>query len=224
MILIISPHLDDAMLSCCDHALTWRRQGHDVRVLTLFSAAGPCVSPVLGAASFDAAGHMRRRRQEDVAALAAIGLKAEHLGLVDAGFRGSGSADFQTLDQLLCGGVGPGGGVLLEQAAQALQSRFIRADRVMCPLAVGGHVDHVITRRACEAAFDAQLLGYYADMPYARAPWRWRPAQLAQLLRARRSWRGFSANKATVLRHYRSQMPLLFRSRPYFPELVLGPL
>ena len=226
MIVIVSPHLDDALLSCADHARAWLQQGHEVRVLTLFSAAGPCVSPVLGghaAASFEAENHMQQRREEDVEALACIGLCAEHLGLVDAGFRGSdGTADFQHLAQLLCGSVGPGGAALVTQATLALCSRMAGVSRVLCPLAVGGHVDHVITRRACEAAAEAKLLSYYADMPYARAPWHWQAAQLAQALRARRSWRWISAAKSQALQRYKSQMPLLFNTQPRFPELLLG--
>ena len=226
MILIVSPHLDDALLGCCDHALAWRRQGWDVRVLTLFSAGGPCVSPVLSsrdAAALDPSRYMRRRRREDVEALASVGWNAVHLGFVDAGFRGVGAPDFQNLTQLLCGTLGPGGSTLVEQAARSLYGHALGTDRVLCPLAVGGHVDHVIARRACEQAFDANLLSYYADMPYARGPWRWRTTQLVQAIRSRRSWRWLSRAKAHALQHYASQMPLLCGRAPRFPELVLNP-
>lgn len=222
MILVISPHLDDALLSCCDHVLAWQRQGRAVRVLTLFTAAGPWVSPVMGEGVVDGEAHMRRRRTEDADALASIGLAAEHLGLVDAGFRGNGAPHFQSLDQLLSGTTGPGGDAWVMRATRALMEHARGARRVLCPLAVGGHVDHVITRQACEAAFGPQQLGYYADMPYARAPWRWRAAQLLQVLRARRSWHWPTPAKAQVLRHYPSQLPLLFRKQLQFPELVLG--
>lgn len=226
MILIVSPHLDDALLGCCDHALAWRQQGWAVRVLTLFSAAGPCVSPVLSSndtVALDPSRYMQRRRQEDVNALASVGLTAEHLGFVDAGFRGAGKPDFQNMAQLLCGKLGPGGPALVEHAAQALRRHAFGVVKVLCPLAVGGHVDHVITRRACEQVFDPKLLSYYADMPYARAPWRWRATQMTQAVRSRRSWRWLSRAKVQALHHYASQTPLLWAGRPRFPELVLGP-
>jgi len=226
MILIVSPHLDDALLGCCDHALAWRQRGWDVRVLTLFSAAGPCVSPVLSsrdAQALDPALYMRQRRQEDIDALASVGLTAEHLGFVDAGFRGAEAPDFQNLAQLWCGGLGPGGPALVEQATKALRRHAGGIFRVLCPLAVGGHIDHVISRRACEQAFDANLLSYYADMPYARAPWRWRATQMTQAARSRRSWRWVSRAKIQALQHYASQMPLLCGTTPRFPELLLDP-
>ena len=226
MILIVSPHLDDARLGCCDHALAWRQQGWAVRAVTLFSAAGPCISPVLSSrvmGALDPSLYMQRRRNEDADALASVGLTAEHLGLVDAGFRGTGTPDFQSLAQLWCGNAGPDGAALVEQAAQALRAQAAGVVRVLSPLAVGGHVDHVIARQACERAFDASQLSYYADMPYARVPWRWRAPQMTQAVRSRRSWHWVSPAKVHALQHYASQMPLVWGRTPRFPELVLGP-
>ena len=37
-IVVISPHLDDAVVSCCDHILDWKKKGNRVRILTIFTA------------------------------------------------------------------------------------------------------------------------------------------------------------------------------------------
>ncbi|MFO7679411.1 MAG: hypothetical protein R6X34_05120, partial [Chloroflexota bacterium] len=41
------------------------------------------------------------------------------------------------------------------------------AGRVVAPLGVGRHADHLITRRAAELCFGAALW-YYEDFPYVR--------------------------------------------------------
>jgi LmbE family N-acetylglucosaminyl deacetylase len=226
LILVVSPHLDDAALSCADHALRWQAAGHVVHVLTLFSAAGPWPSPLLGLTPGDVAAAealMARRRAEDHQALHRLGFACEHLGLIDAGFRGDTTPHFQSLAHLLSGSCGPGGQQLVHQAAHLLRERVAAATGVLAPLGVGGHVDHVITRLACEAAAPAHALVYYADMPYARAPWRWTAPLLRQALTWRRSWHWISPRKRQALAAYASQMPALFRRPPHFPELLLWP-
>lgn len=164
---------------------------------------------------------MALRRAEDLAALKRLGFSCDHLNLVDAGFRGHTGPHFQDMASLLCGHCGPGGHALVAQAASALRERLPAASLVIAPLAVGGHVDHVITRLACEAVMPPHGLVYYADMPYARAPWRWPRATVQQALTSRRSWQWISARKREALKAYVSQMPLLFRRPPNFPELLL---
>ncbi|MCZ7552073.1 MAG: hypothetical protein M5U05_05720 [Anaerolineales bacterium] len=60
---------------------------------------------------------------------------------------------------------------LVKRLSQKL-SRAIPAEaQVVCPLAIGGHVDHRLTRAAAEAARQALL--YYLDFPYVfREPGR----------------------------------------------------
>lgn len=152
-----------------------------------------------------------------------LGFGFTHLGLVDAAFRGCNGSDFPDLRSLWAGQLGPGGADLVAAAAQRLSSRSVASVQVVAPLGIGGHVDHLIARKACEQVFGAASLAYYADMPYARAPWRWRAAQCRQAALSRRSWRWISPRKQQVLRAYASEMPLLFKSAPKFAELLLLP-
>jgi len=41
------------------------------------------------------------------------------------------------------------------------------ADLVLAPLALGGHVDHLLVREAARQAFAAETLLFYEDLPYA---------------------------------------------------------
>src|SRR5438093_1734972 len=86
--LYLSPHLDDAVLSCAGHILHERAQGRRVVVATLFGAGGG-----------DEAGRKlyQARRDEDRRALALLGAECLHLGLVDAPFRDDYYRSFQSI-------------------------------------------------------------------------------------------------------------------------------
>lgn len=233
MICIVSPHLDDAALSCADHALAWRAAGEEVMVINVFDAAGtpsalaPCVADSLRAAGVaDVDAYTALRLEEDRQCLQALGVSVLHLGLVDAGFRGTATPDYATLAALRPGRLATRELTLVERVANALRDTMAGADEtslVVAPLGIGGHVDHLIARAACERVAPHRL-AYYADMPYARAPWNWPGAALLQLLRARKSIKPMSDAKRSALAHYRSQMPLLFRrGPPRYPEVLLLP-
>ncbi len=233
MICIVSPHLDDAALSCADHALTWRAAGEEVLVVNVFTAAGtsPQLSslmrPILQASQVDdAEQYVALRLREDGRCLDALGLRACQLGFTDAGFRGASRPDYPTLAALRTGRLLARELDLVAAVATALTQALRGVDEVrlaVSPLGIGRHVDHLITRAACARVFGADRLSFYADMPYARAPWRWSSADLRQLARARRSIKPMTPAKRAALAHYASQMPLMFRGTPRYPELVLLP-
>ncbi len=229
MICIVSPHLDDAALSCADHALTWRAAGEEVLVVNVFTAAGTSTQlsslmrPILHASQVDdAEQYVALRLREDRRCLDALGLRACQLGFTDAGFRGASTPDYPTLAALRTGRLLAPELNLVDAVSEAL--RGVGDVRLaVCPLGIGRHVDHLITRAACERVFGADRLAFYADMPYARAPWRWSWADLRRLASARKSIKPMTPAKREALAHYGSQMPLMFRGTPRFPEIVLLP-
>ena len=237
MICIVSPHLDDAALSCADHALTWRAAGEEVLVVNVFTAAGmstqlsPLMRPILQASQVDdAEQYVALRLREDRRCLDALGLRACQLGFTDAGFRGAGTPDYPTLAALRTGRLLAREldlvAAVADAVAQAVRGVGVGVGDVrlaVSPLGIGRHVDHLIARAACERVFGADRLAFYADMPYARAPWRWSWADLKHLTRARRSIKSMTPAKRAALAHYKSQMPLMFRSTPRYPEMVLLP-
>src|SRR5690348_1863487 len=72
----LSPHLDDAVLSCGGTIAAQAAAGEEIVVLTLFNAA-----------SGDARGRWAERAEEDRRAAARLGFRAVHGGLPDAPFR-----------------------------------------------------------------------------------------------------------------------------------------
>jgi LmbE family N-acetylglucosaminyl deacetylase len=148
---ILSPHLDDAVLSC------WRllTAPGDVAVLNVCTG----IPPDGAAAGFwdlltggdDPSERMRQRRAEDEAALRLAGRSAHQLGFVDFQYAGSQPA------------VGP----LVESVRAILEP----GARVYAPLALGAHPDHLATRAAgIELGRFGFEVAFYADLPHAVRP------------------------------------------------------
>lgn len=175
VILFVSPHLDDIALSCGGFVSRLAVHGQLIRIATVCTADAPA-----GQALSEAAQHVHwewqlgeqpyaRRREEDVAACASLGAQPVHLGLLDAVYRHDGQGQpLYTRDFI--------GGHVREYDWQhyfpalkaALREPVRRARHIFCPLAIGGHVDHVLVRRAVEELADEEaLLRYYEDFPYA---------------------------------------------------------
>ncbi|MEJ7727615.1 MAG: PIG-L family deacetylase [Polyangiaceae bacterium] len=151
-VLYVSPHLDDAALSCAGALVTRSAAGEHVVVVSVFTEGQP------------ARGYARRRA-EDGAVLRAHGLEAVHLGFADAPTRLGVAPSFRSL--LLGPPAAPG--LVAEVAASlaALQGRLAPSE-VWLPLAVGGHVDHRATFAA--GMRSAGALRFYEERPYAFSP------------------------------------------------------
>lgn len=168
--IFLSPHLDDAILSC--GGLIAELSGRtNVEIWTIFSGA-PWCGPYSGVAKWlhSVSGGLtgRRlavhRRREDQIACQILGAGFRHLGWYDAVYRKSGwkrflyAAGCQTQmseqDQ-----------TLLKSVTKGLQRLISPDDIMLVPLALGGHVDHRFTRVAAEMASHAHV-AFYADVPY----------------------------------------------------------
>jgi LmbE family N-acetylglucosaminyl deacetylase len=233
--LFLSPHLDDAVLSCgaLIRALTARSA---VTVATVCTAAAP-PPHTLAARSFlrqcaaaDAETLFAARRAEDRAVLDGLGVAHAHLGVADALFRGRQPRG--PLRHLLghplgrwcpelthryptyrfdiaLGRVSRGDRRLVERLADEIDAlrRRTGAGLVFAPIGVGRHVDHLITR-AVGARFPGQVV-YYADFPYNVTA----VVDPRFVTRHRLSpwrWERGLADKAGLIRGYRTQADALF--------------
>ncbi|HEY3342858.1 MAG TPA: PIG-L family deacetylase [Anaerolineae bacterium] len=195
MILFVSPHLDDIALSCGGIVHRLAHSGEQVIIATLCTAdapAGQLLSPSaqhehwqwqLGAQPY------QFRRQEDERMAALLGAQPVHLGLLDAIYRHDGEgAPLYEGKQFMAGQVHPWDWAHQLPAVLAALQGVLDAhhpQRVFCPLTAGGHVDHIIARRAVEQLCDARTLAYYEDYPYAQKD----AAALARLLSQGQDWR-----------------------------------
>ena len=227
--LYLSPHFDDAVLSCGGqiYEQTARRE----RVLIVTIAAG---EPETEVRSFfaeyqhhvwglSAAEVVATRRAEDARAVARVGAELMTWSLPDAIYRldPETGEPLYTSNETLFGPLSPAEAPLV--AALAGQMRALPpASRVFAPLGVGNHVDHQLVRAAAEQAF-ASLL-YYEDYPYIQ----WQPASLATLLQPPEAWEPIvcplseAAIEARIgaIAAYQSQLGMLFNGEEAMGRLV----
>ncbi len=185
MWIYLSPHFDDAILSC--GGLIWQQAqaGQRVEVWTVCAGeipAGPLTpfAQKLHARWGTGAGSVAARRGEDEAACRLVGAGWRRFTLPDCIYRrlpGSGEPLVRSEDDLWQP-------IHLAEMSRVEEIRdwitgglgaFLPPVHLVSPLTVGGHVDHQLVRAAAEA-LDAALW-YYADYPYSAnvtvEPRRW---------------------------------------------------
>ncbi len=169
----LSPHLDDAALSCGGRIWQQAQAGERVLVVTIFAGTLPPDAPL---SPFAQELHARwehpgdaiaGRRDEDRAALALLGADLAHWPYPDCIYRHSpGDGLFYPDWKSLWGEVHPAENGLIEELASRLaQLPLRRGGALYAPLGTGHHVDHQITHRA--AAVSTRALTCYEDFPYA---------------------------------------------------------
>jgi LmbE family N-acetylglucosaminyl deacetylase len=198
--LLVSPHLDDAVLSCGE----WIARHPGTLVATVFSATPAAPERLTlwdAAAGFDSAAEaMPERRREDAAALAALGARPLWLDFSDSQYGATPAADE------------------LAAALDALLAAEMPAT-VCCPAGLF-HPDHVLTHQAmllARARHPALRWLMYEDALYRRAPGALQ-RRLAELARAGivatplgQQRGGALGLKRRALRCYKSQLRALAR-------------
>lgn len=236
----LSPHLDDAVLSCGGAIHRQAAGGESVLVLTLLAGEAVTHGAVGPLSAFALVQHgywghpprpMALRRAEDVAALTWMGADWYHLGYLDAVYR-AGSGDewlYADLDGLF--------GEVRADDPLALSTPELTAELagfigepgaavVYAPLAVGRHVDHQIVHTAARGlAARGYRVAFYEDYPYAAQAGSVRAALQAAGLAGARSevLRLDTADVAawvTAVGYYRTQLGILFRGAEAMPSHI----
>ena len=165
--LALSPHLDDAAFSCGGTLARLSASGWHVVVTTAFTASVPKPLGFALACQLDKGlepeiDYMALRRDEDAAAMAALGAEPVWLPFREAPHRGYESAP------ALFAGVRDDDRIA-DDLAPALADLVasLRPDLLLAPQAVGGHADHVQMVRAIDRIDVAVPILWWRDFPYA---------------------------------------------------------
>lgn len=174
----LSPHIDDAALSCGGAIHQQVKAGERVLVITVFAAPPQPGQPL---SAFARGLHERWgsvadivlvRQAEDRAAIGLLGADLQHLAFNDAIYRGQPAQGewFYTNSTELFGEIHPADLPLAESIAAAILEIVPQTDETpvfYAPLTVGHHVDHQLVH---EAAGRLNRLGrtviFYEDYPY----------------------------------------------------------
>ena len=182
----LSPHLDDAVYSC--GGMIHRQVDSGARVVVVtFCTGDPPPGPL---SEFAQALHERWqpnarapaaevvavRRREDLAALDGLGAQAVHLDVPDCIYRLNTATGLPLYasSAALFGSLHPSELSLIRRTATKLSTLLHGFGRhhLYVPLGIGQHVDHLLARRAAEAA--GGVFAYFEDYPYvANAAERW---------------------------------------------------
>lgn len=182
----LSPHLDDTALSC--GGLVWEqvRAGQRVSIWTI-CAGDP---PAAGLSSFAEGLHLRwetnsravvARRAEDISACGVLGADYAHFDYPDCIYRRSPRTGepLYASEESLFGGLHPDELDLVHNLAGKLEDCLPAEAVLVCPLSIGGHVDHRLTRWAAECLDYTRC--YYAEYPYVDT----HPQQVQKLIKQR---------------------------------------
>ena len=169
--IFLSPHLDDAVFSCGGLLSYLAEQGVPTKIVTIFSNQ---VSDPTQFTEYARSLHTRWgtgddpyriRKQEDTNACRLIGAEQVHLGFFECIYRFlPNGLPLVSSDDELFGEIKPDEGELIRQVAEKIVGTTSGKYICVCPLGLGHHIDHQITRRAVEMS---QKPLYYADLPYA---------------------------------------------------------
>ncbi len=167
--IFISPHLDDAVLSCYPMICSCLEQGIPVEIWTIMAGIPSDKTAFSDTAQqiskSDPVGYVQRRQLEDLEVGKAIGVPVQHFNFTDAIYRTDPSkhplypdlcdifhhVDFRDL-------------YLANRIYEALSPLLTANDVVVAPSAICGHVDHILTRLACEM-LPMEIL-FYDEFPY----------------------------------------------------------
>jgi LmbE family N-acetylglucosaminyl deacetylase len=232
----LSPHLDDAVLSCGGAIHRQVSAGEPVLVITFF-AGEPPAEPSLSPFALVQHGYwgnplrpMDLRRAEDKAALTLLGAEAKHLDFLDAVYRVGVEGEWLYAgEEAIFGEVQPADPLMINGAqvlVDCLVDLIPHEDRrvVYAPLGAGHHVDHQVVHVAARRLVDKRYrLAFYEDYPYAQ-----RPDVVAAALAAAggENWpvevRSLAPSdlmaKVSALAYYRTQMAILFGGAEAMPS------
>jgi len=223
----LSPHFDDVALSC--GGLVWEqvRAGESVSILTICAGKPPpgTLSP------FAQSLHARwqadqkapaRRKSEDIKSCHILGAGYRHFTIPDCIYRRHPATHeyMYASEESLNGPLHPGEASLIQHLRRQLRRLLAPGTSLVCPLALGNHVDHQLTRLAAEGL--GYELRYYADFPYVlrdgtllermeQAGWTWQTFPVSAT--------GLQAWQASIAAHA-SQISTFWAGKPEMEQAV----
>ncbi|MEM7132944.1 MAG: PIG-L family deacetylase [Chloroflexota bacterium] len=168
----LSPHLDDAVLSCGGQIHQRTQRGERVLIATV-TAGNPSAEMV---SAYAQSLHNRwellteaveGRRQEDIRAAAILNADTLHWPIPDCIYRyhEPSGTPYYTSDEEIFGEIHLGERGVVQEIAQLIE-QLPSHETLLAPLGVGHHVDHLLTRTAAEIT--TTQLTYYEEYPYAQ--------------------------------------------------------
>jgi LmbE family N-acetylglucosaminyl deacetylase len=225
-VLVISPHLDDAVLSCAEYLLWLKKSNYDIHVLTVFTSfANKNIcreameymrnSGVSNQTDFEA-----MRKKEDGIAMNMLGVRFSHLDFTDGWFRSHGKTVLYPGRELFLGKVSSLDSNLMSRLMRKMRE-YTGYDLILAPFGVGKHVDHIICRNIISEIFNNHDIHFYCEYPYFLHRANWTAELMLSLILKKKRMFQCTDNKRKILNAYKSQIPLLFKDSVNYSEIIL---
>lgn len=186
----ISPHLDDAALSCGGLIANQVFRGESVTVLNVFAG----IPNLEYFSAYAQKQHARwnlppdkailARREEDYLVLTSLGAEVMNWDYCDAIYRKIDDKFLYTDHQKLFGPLHPAEHPLIDHLTERLSQLHHEYSTAIfyAPLRVGGHVDHLLIRKCAVKLYNrGAKIVFYEDFPYvAKDDWPDEPKTVVQ--------------------------------------------
>jgi LmbE family N-acetylglucosaminyl deacetylase len=174
----LSPHLDDAVLSCGLQIIDLINRGKSVLVVTFFTRGSNLLSPditlfVKDSGATSAEQLFLDRVQEDKKVMKLLSADPQHFSFCDALFRTHPKEPhallYGTYQKVFSGKIHSLDSELLSTLTGTISEIMSHSAKTStlfyAPLGVGGHVDHLLIHQAAKAA-QLSKMRFWEDVPY----------------------------------------------------------
>jgi hypothetical protein len=224
--LIVSPHMDDSIINCHDHIIYWKKKGIYIKIINVFTSfrsknLSRDAKKYIKKSGFRSIKKFEKERKiEESAVQKRLNVDYENLHYTDGWFRSFNNKPIYPNQNLFKGKISSSDKKLLKDLKKRLQ-KFYYFDKMVIPLGVGNHVDHLIVRNVCDQTFPISKIDYYIDFPYALNAKNWKFIYFLKFLLSKKSIKFMSKEKQKAIIFYRSQLNLLYPNKINHPEIVL---
>lgn len=217
----LSPHLDDAILSCGMILSRLSDFKKDITIISIFTQSGSKPYSLQANSFMNKSGYVdaqhlfKERKKEDELAVGFYGGKYLHLDYIDAAWRQNKAGEhvYKSEKSQFSGVISDNDKFIVRNLFKkiSIELRGINDLLIFAPLGIGGHVDHVIAREVAKKL--RQQIIFWQDYPYNRSG-----AAIKKFFSnnvnfkhcftifENRHWR----NKSIAIQFYKSQLNLLF--------------
>lgn len=219
-ILVISPHLDDAVLSCGDYINHMVGIGNTVDIITVFSGSVNEKELSFAAQQFHnncflLADAMKIRKKEDINAAFFLKTNNYYLDFPECLYRKDDIGNIYPNLKDIYHFENERDQDMLKQVSESLKQSINNYDIILVPLALGNHADHLLVNKAVmriKTIIKGKVY-YYEDVPYTCYYYKnnnvsdWGEKMLSQIIQL--SQHDFNQKISAVL-YYRSQLNILW--------------
>lgn len=212
-IVVLSPHLDDAVLSAGSLISYLTHASKNVQIITVFTEGSKITSPaiktiltrVLKTAQFtDIKAYFEERRKEDMRALRELNVyTTQYLGYTDAAWRidPNGKAIYPNTQ---LAGIHAHDALLTDQLSEEFKKIMNYSNiAVLAPIGRGNHVDHQLVRNVVSKIFPNTI--FYQDFPYSVVQSN-ENAFIEKKKLVEFEWRGDYQSKKNAILQYATQL------------------